>query len=222
MNDIKEKYASMNKNEKSIYVAAKELFFKKGYYNTSTREIAEAAGVNSGLISYYFNSKSNLAVRIFDEMFFNIKTLTTENVPLEKNPAVLMGLMMKLQTYALQNEKIIKFVEDTFTEGIFEESILNSYMDLMRKINIYYDSGYSDEKLLNSLTYTVGVEKSLLTKNRDCNICYTTDDLSSTILRMHLFSFRLEDEEVEMCLRLVHIHFEKIRKNIRSLMDKII
>lgn len=212
----------MKNTESNIYSAAKNLFFKNGYFDTTTREIAEVAGVNSGLISYYFNNKSNLAIKIYDEMFYNIKALVNEYIPLEKNPAVIMGVIMKLNTYALNNEKISKFVIDTFTEAIFEESIFNTSMDLMKNINDYYKIGYTDEKLLTSLSYTVGTEKSLLMKNRDCNICYTTDDLSSTILRMHFFSFRMEDEEVEMCLSLVNIHFEKIKKSIPILINKII
>lgn len=43
-----------------LLTAALRLFADKGYRDTSTREIAEAAGVNLSAISYYFGDKSSL------------------------------------------------------------------------------------------------------------------------------------------------------------------
>ncbi len=43
-----------------ILTVAEQLFARKGYSSTTTREIAAAAGVNKALISYYFSSKENL------------------------------------------------------------------------------------------------------------------------------------------------------------------
>lgn len=45
----------------------KRLFAEKGFDSTSTREIAEAAGGNIGLIAYYFGSKEGLLRTIMEE-----------------------------------------------------------------------------------------------------------------------------------------------------------
>lgn len=42
----------------ALIEAAKTLFIEKGYDGVSTREVAEAAGVNLGAIQYYFGSQS--------------------------------------------------------------------------------------------------------------------------------------------------------------------
>ncbi len=55
-----------NKREKIINAAAK-FFGEKGYHNTTTSEIAEAAGVAAGTIYIYFNSKEELIVAVFEE-----------------------------------------------------------------------------------------------------------------------------------------------------------
>ena len=55
-----------------IVVAAAKAFSEKGFRAASTRDIAARAGVNQGLISYYFQTKQELwkasAARILDQL----------------------------------------------------------------------------------------------------------------------------------------------------------
>jgi AcrR family transcriptional regulator len=55
-----------------IVVAAAKAFSERGFRAASTRDIAARAGVNQGLITYYFQSKQELwkaaAGRIFDQL----------------------------------------------------------------------------------------------------------------------------------------------------------
>lgn len=55
-----------NKRER-IIAAAGRFFGEKGYHNTTTAEIAEAAGVAAGTIYIYFRSKEELLVAVFEE-----------------------------------------------------------------------------------------------------------------------------------------------------------
>ena len=54
----------MNEQEQSteekILEAASEVFTKKGFAGTRTRDIAEKAGINLALLNYYFRSKEKL------------------------------------------------------------------------------------------------------------------------------------------------------------------
>ncbi len=56
--------------EQKIKNAAREVFMKKGYSATRTRDIAEAANTNLALVNYHFKSKENL-FRIIVEDIFN-------------------------------------------------------------------------------------------------------------------------------------------------------
>ncbi len=58
----------MEYNEKQIQImeAAEELFAEQGFAGTSVRDIAEKAGVNLAMISYYFGSKEKLMEAMFD------------------------------------------------------------------------------------------------------------------------------------------------------------
>jgi len=54
-------------NEKQVQImeAAEKLFADKGFEGTSVRDIAEDAGVNQAMISYYFGSKEKLMEAMF-------------------------------------------------------------------------------------------------------------------------------------------------------------
>src|SRR5215217_3689944 len=57
----------MDYNDKQVQImeAAEKLIADKGFAGTSVRDIAEAAGVNLAMISYYFGSKEKLMEAMF-------------------------------------------------------------------------------------------------------------------------------------------------------------
>lgn len=64
---------SYSAKQKQILDTAERLFAGKGYDGTSVRDIAEEAGVNIAMISYYFGSKEKLMQALFQERTGNIK-----------------------------------------------------------------------------------------------------------------------------------------------------
>jgi AcrR family transcriptional regulator len=60
--------ANLNSNARDeLKKAAMKLFAKKGFYGTSTREIARESGQNISLISYYFGGKEGLYESLFKD-----------------------------------------------------------------------------------------------------------------------------------------------------------
>jgi AcrR family transcriptional regulator len=53
-------------NEELLLDAAEQLLVEVGHAGITTRRIAEAAGVNHGLVHYYFGSNENLLVRALE------------------------------------------------------------------------------------------------------------------------------------------------------------
>ena len=49
-----------DERKKQLLRVALDVFIEKGYYGTSTREIARRAGVSSGLLFHYFSSKESI------------------------------------------------------------------------------------------------------------------------------------------------------------------
>lgn len=62
----RQKNQKMISKEHNILFAAEKLFSEKGFEKTSTREISREANVNISMISYYFGSKENLLVSLFE------------------------------------------------------------------------------------------------------------------------------------------------------------
>lgn len=57
------------KTQKAILHAAKKLFVERGYKGTSVREIASHAGVTTGAIYKYYNSKDEIILDLFRDVF---------------------------------------------------------------------------------------------------------------------------------------------------------
>ena len=64
--------------ESRILEAAKRVFVRKGYSGARMQEIADEAGINKGLLHYYFRSKDNLFTAIFGEAFRELAPRTVE------------------------------------------------------------------------------------------------------------------------------------------------
>ena len=57
---------SFNDKQLQIIETAEKLFSNKGFDGSSVRDIADAAGINVAMISYYFGSKEKLMEAIFE------------------------------------------------------------------------------------------------------------------------------------------------------------
>lgn len=59
-------YLSRDKRIRQIVKTSASLFIKKGYYETTTRQIAEACGITSGTLYHYIKSKDDLLAMFAD------------------------------------------------------------------------------------------------------------------------------------------------------------
>jgi TetR/AcrR family transcriptional regulator len=71
--------------EALIKEKAKALFFKKGFLNATTQEIADEAGVNRALIHYYFRSREHMLEMLLDETLLEkkerVRAILTSSIP---------------------------------------------------------------------------------------------------------------------------------------------
>jgi AcrR family transcriptional regulator len=66
MSELAQKTAARLSAEEALLDAAERLLVEVGYAGITTRRLAEAAGVNHGLVHYYFSSNENLLVRALE------------------------------------------------------------------------------------------------------------------------------------------------------------
>ncbi|OJW85274.1 MAG: hypothetical protein BGO69_06560 [Bacteroidetes bacterium 46-16] len=131
-------------NEKQVQIieTAERLFAAKGFEGTSVRDIAQEAGINIAMISYYFGSKEKLIEAIFAYRI-SYTRLTILNVindeamsPTEKLERIIdsyIDKMMKNQCFyrLMAQERSILEVQN-ISELIYDSKARN--MEMVKKI----------------------------------------------------------------------------------------
>ncbi len=132
-----------------------ELICEKGYHNTNTTEIAEYAGVSTGIIYQYFNDKKEIFIEgvknYSDKIMFPMIEIS-ENTKIEvKNLDVLLNNMIDIfiKTHTLSkkaHEEMISMshIDDDIAK-IFstqELTITKRIVDILKNNNIIIDNAY--------------------------------------------------------------------------------
>jgi len=95
---MKNQIIEYSEKQMRIMEAAEELFAEKGFDGTSVRDIAEEAGVNLAMISYYFGSKERLMESLFKYRGESIK-LQLENMIENKELTSLQKVYALIDNY---------------------------------------------------------------------------------------------------------------------------
>ncbi len=191
---------------------AESLFSQKGFDGTSVRDIAEAAGINTAMISYYFGSKEKLMEEIFERKSLNIKEKVANLLkddsldPLEK-----MYSLVDMYIEGILSRK-------TFHRILLCEQIINqnpsiiTMLDKMKTKNSEY---------INDLI-RLGQKKGMFRKNID--IPMMTNTLMGTVFHtlVNLDFYKtyhhmegLKDEEFERVVKKrLSVHIKNIYKAI--------
>lgn len=95
--DKSKSHASASHTRQRLLLVALKLFGERGYANTSTRAIAQAARVNIASISYYFDSKEGLYCAALDQLVLAAQpAMPAAGAPGESIDAVLRALFSSL------------------------------------------------------------------------------------------------------------------------------
>lgn len=134
---------STEKNtEEKILEAAEKVFHDKGFYGARMREIAEKAGINKGLLHYYFKTKHKLFEAIFNvaknRMISKIQGILEKDMPLqEKVEQIVDGYLDML----IKHPNLPQFVlnelnsnPDQFVGKHFNHSIKDTFSRLQDAI----------------------------------------------------------------------------------------
>jgi AcrR family transcriptional regulator len=97
--------------EQKILEAAEEIFHQKGYDGARMQEIAEEAGINKGLLHYYFKTKDKLFEAIFsvamNRMVSKIAAILDLDISLEQKIDLIVEQYMALLS---RNPNLPRFV----------------------------------------------------------------------------------------------------------------
>jgi len=141
--------------EEKIKAAAKRVFVQKGFSGCTSREIAKEAGTNVALVNYYFRSKNQLFILIYQSVtedfllsmvdVFSSKISLKEKISLlvdrefeflGKHPEIPMFVineMSRNKNDGIEPQIILSKLGAT---GIFQETIEAQEKGIMRKIDL--------------------------------------------------------------------------------------
>ncbi|WNF36070.1 forespore capture DNA-binding protein RefZ [Bacillaceae bacterium IKA-2] len=121
------------KTKRKVIEAAVSLFNVKGYSGTSIRAIADRAGVNVALISYYFGNKQGLLEKLmigFLEDYTNIVEKGYQELDQGNSKKSLIAVVENILKYQQQNHHLARFVhrEVTLDSVLVRELMMTYFM----------------------------------------------------------------------------------------------
>ncbi|TCJ18226.1 TetR/AcrR family transcriptional regulator [Flaviaesturariibacter flavus] len=124
-------------NEKQLQIirTAEGLFAQKGYDGTSVRDIAEAAGVNIAMISYYFGSKEGLIEALFEERTADI-SLQVDSLQRDETLAPWQKVETLIDSYVERIANKVQFHKIMLYEQMLEKNtFLTQLLNELRQRN---------------------------------------------------------------------------------------
>ena len=131
----------------AILKAAEELFLEQGFEQTTTKQIAQRAGCNQALLHYYYRTKDNLFVQIFEEKAKFIAThfldINSTAQTLEERISQMVELHFELFR---KNPRLVPFLlKEVLSDPVRVAPILDKIKQYMVKIFGKIDEALHEE-----------------------------------------------------------------------------
>lgn len=131
----------------AILKAAEELFLEQGFEQTTTKQIAQRAGCNQALLHYYYRTKDNLFVQIFEEKAKFIAThfldINSTAQTLEERISQMVELHFELFR---KNPRLVPFLlKEVLSDPVRVAPILDKIKQYMVKIFAKIDEALHEE-----------------------------------------------------------------------------
>ncbi len=181
----------------AIIEAARELFLKNGYTDTTVRQISELSNTNLGLIPYYFEKKENLAKIIYDECLTGyLKEEEFTKLQFDNPIASIMWGFTHVSKRMIELNRL-HFYYDLMIEGITTQYAQSYSHELMAAITDYYSLDVSSEQLQISAIVLKGVENALMMHKFRGTLVITPCNINIAIITQLCLSLGIDKKEVE-------------------------
>ena len=133
--------------EQAILKAAEELFLEQGFEQTTTKQIAQRAGCNQALLHYYYRTKDNLFVQIFEE---KVKFIATHFLDINSTAQTLEERISQMVEVHFElfrkNPRLIPFLlKEVLSDPVRVAPILDKIKQYMVKIFGKIDEALHEE-----------------------------------------------------------------------------
>ncbi len=124
-------YSKGKHTQKRILEVSSKLFYEQGYNATNTRQIANEAGINLGLIKYHFDSKADIAFRIY----MQIRNIFDEAFSEQDYSYMQLFLLSSAAELKLcfNNSHFLLFYRDIYRESKFLDTLHSHVTESLNK-----------------------------------------------------------------------------------------
>lgn len=157
---------AVEKKEK-IIEAGFHLICENGYYNTNTAEIAEYAGVSTGIVYQYFKDKHDILMEGLEkygsDLFFPMLKLENSNFNIDNLEKVLKDMIERY----INNHKVSKIAHEEITAMIHSDDEVAEYfyqneLAMTETIkNIFLNNNFKDDNLNEKIHIMIGMIDNL-------------------------------------------------------------
>lgn len=159
----------LNLRRSQLTKAAYQVVSKKGYYNFTIKDIANEAGLSTGLVHYYFKDKQDLLLTLLKEINSNVRHLLDMEIRESSDPREKLDIFITQAFNIVEKEQSYFYVLlDFWTQLNHNERMRNA----IRKL-------YESYRRVCSGILSEGVEAGFFKKDMDVH--YTATMIVSMI-----------------------------------------
>ncbi len=211
-------YKNGEKTYAAVYEAAKEIFFEKGYIDTSVRELSSRSGVSTSRLTYHFKSKEQLAVNICCDFFCNIHEQVKEYA-IVKNDILLSDLnyICLFGKALFVKEQHVTFFNEVLPTLTFQHVFINNVIQHLNSINEKIGLEMSENDIYTSAVYFVSSYVNLMQAGR--RSIFTVQQQCGNYSRLYLKLLYVPKESQTPMIVSALERTKNVKCEIRSLDD---
>ncbi len=215
-------YAAGNETKRKIEEAARTLFYRHGYNNTTYAQVAKLAGVNLGTIVYHFKSLDNLADIIYKDIVQQRKDVFVRKVDMFFEPGTFSKSAIDLAQYRINTQTYADYpnyarfisermlISSTWNSPAFDYSLYNICREYKLPITMHE---YALQKYLFLPYATIAI--SALNRG---DIDMSVDEIYEYQVRIRLTSYGMKNEDIESLINDVKTIAEKVKLQVSDKM----
>ncbi len=180
-----------------------DLFLKKGFTNTTSREIATELGISNGNLTFHYPTKEDLLLELVGELCdFQWKLIKHY---LEEGEKSLFAYCMELSTMAWACE-LHEYAKDIYLAAYRHDKTLKKIREndtiKLKEIFNEYHKDWNEREFRNAEYLISGIEYAILCSSNDQN--FPIKDRIDSSLTMIMNTFGVSQEEQKIKLNKIH------------------
>ncbi len=217
---------ALKKSEKTkhdILKMAIQLFFEKGYSETSPNVIAKALGMSTGNLTYYFPTKEHLLAILVDDLCkFQWKLIEYEA---KDGISSVMSICLELMTMAsaCESNPIAKdFFISSYQSPMTLKKIRENDTERSKEVYKEYCKGWTDEQFEEAEILVSGIEyATLMSLDEHVSLETRIAEALDKILYVYNVPKKIRETKIKKALSYDYKHIgERIFKEFKEYVDK--